>query len=98
MHCFKWSEAAKQQIKVKNGEFLEGSLIVAVINSKLAVMAMGIKVAFSTQLNMTTVLEKDEQTSAPLIRSWSKPRCSLSFTFEDGFFLLKKQKKIQFYN
>ena len=48
---------------------MESALIVAVINSKLTMMAIGIKAALSTQLNMTTVLGKNEKISAPLIRS-----------------------------
>ena len=47
---------------------MESALIVAVVNSKLTMMAIGIKAAL-TQLNMTTVLGKNEEISAPLIRS-----------------------------
>ena len=48
---------------------MEGALIVALVNSKLTMMAMGIKAALSIQLDMTTVLGKDEEISIPLFRS-----------------------------
>lgn len=44
-----------------DGEQRESFLSVAAINSKLTMMATGIKAVLSTQLNMTTVLGKNEE-------------------------------------